>query len=107
MKLITSIIATISLLSLATYDFLNILRIARKEQLVEKIWTRLAPNKQYDEKRVFLCIKPMLLHTWFLTFVLSGGVLGQFPAYNLFCLSAPLLSAVATMRTIRRNDEND
>ena len=107
MRLINSIIATISLLSLATYDFLCICRIIRKENLVEKIWKCILPNKPYDEKTVFLFIRPMLLHVWFMAFVLSGGVLSRIPWYNFFCLSAPLLAAGAALRNIHKTDKND
>ena len=107
MQFITSIIATISLLSLAIYDFLCICRIIGKETLVEKLWNRILPQKSYDEKKIFLFIRPMFLHVWFITFVLSGGVLGRIPWYNLFCLTAPVLSAGVVLRNIKEKDEND
>lgn len=107
MQFITSIIATISLLSLAIYDFLCICRIIGKEKLVERIWNRILPQKPYDEKRVFLFIRPMFLHAWFILYVLSGGVLGRILWYNLFCLTAPLLSAGVVLRSINGKDEND
>ena len=91
-QFITSIIATICLLTLVIYDLLNLLRIIKKERWAKKIWEYTFPSIKYDEKILFLLIRPVFLTVSLMTYVLSGGVLSQIFVFNILLMLTPLLS---------------
>lgn len=102
MQLIISIMATISLLSLAIYDFLCICRIIEKEKWAEKIWNCVLPKIKYDEKFLFLFIRPIFLNVSFMTFMLSGGLLSKLFIGKILLVLAPTLALVTLIKNNTR-----
>lgn len=100
-QLIISIIATISVLCLAVYEFLCVCRIIKKEVIVEKVWSYFFKDKPYNEKQIFLFIRPMILQAWFLAYVLSGGVASKILLYKIMQIAAIPLAAGALLRTLQ------
>ena len=90
--LIVNIIATVSIVTLVIYDFLCILRIIGKEELAERIWKYILPNKPYDEKKLFVLIRPMLLNISLVMFMLSGGSASGLLLFKIILYSAPALA---------------
>jgi len=99
---ISSIMATISLVTLALYDFLCICKIIKKEQFIEKIWKHFVSDKWYNEAIVFLAIRPMLLFTSSITFIFSGEILIRIPIFIILLVATPLLTIIYFMRIIVR-----
>lgn len=100
---ILSIIATISLVSLVIYDFLCICRIIKKEEVVEKIWKQIIKNKEYEEKLVFIFIRPIFLQISFITYILSIGVLDKMGVFRFLIVSAPILAILTVIANNRKN----
>lgn len=90
--LIVSIFSTVSMITLAIYDFLCVCRIIGKEELAERIWKYILPNKPYDEKVLFVIIRPMLLNISLAMFMLSGGLASGLFLFKIILYSAPALA---------------
>lgn len=101
-KLILSIIATISFFTLVMYDFLTICRIIKREELIERIWKQIFPDKTYNEKLVFIMVRPILLNISCITYILSASILVKNFIFNILLTAAPILAAFAIISNINR-----
>ena len=60
-KVLLSLLLTIWLVTLVIYEFLGICRILGKEEIVEKLWKKLFPNKKYNETIILIIVRPLFL----------------------------------------------
>ena len=97
-RILIGILATFSYASLIIYDFLCICLLIGKEELVEKIWRKVLPNKPYNEVRFFIGIRPLFLSFSFIMFILSKGNLSNIPGFDIFLYSAPVLALLVIIK---------
>ena len=94
-NIIISVIGTISLVTIAIYDFLCICLIIKKEKLAEFVWKNIFPNRTYNETKLFRLFRPLALQVSMVCFILSGGVLVNLPLFSLLVTaSMPLTIGV-------------
>lgn len=101
-RLITAIMATICLLTLGTYDFLCLCRIIKKEKWVENIWRYILPDRNYDEMKVFMAVRPMLLTISLLAYIMSGGALAQLFWFRVILSLTPIFAVGCTIANINK-----
>lgn len=83
------LIATIGFVSLVANDFLQICRLAGKEEIVEKIWRNLFPKSEYDRDKVFGQISQDFWRIFAVALLFSKGLL-----YNKVILFLALIDFV-------------
>ncbi|MBO5478764.1 MAG: hypothetical protein J6A04_03500 [Clostridia bacterium] len=97
-KVVLSFIATICFFTLVVYDFLGVCRIFGREKIVEEIWKRILPNKKYDEKIVFVLIRPIFLNISFLCFLLTYNIVNRMLVFRILLALAPILSVITGIK---------
>ena len=99
-NLLTSIMATLALLTLAVYDFLSICRIFGKEKWTKRIYEYFFTNPEFNEIIVFYMIRPLILITSLTCFLFSGKVLTRIPGFYILIMSAPTLAVICNIKNI-------
>lgn len=97
-KILLSFIATICFFTLLVYDFLGVCRVIGKEKIVADIWKMILPNKKYDEKIVFIFIKPMFLQISFICFLLTADKINRVLIFRILLAFAPILSVMTHIK---------
>lgn len=95
--------AAISFIFLFIYDFLSACRILKQEKFVEKIWKKILPNSEYNEVKVFVFVRQMILLISFMFFLVSKEFLLSLVVFKILLYSSPILY-FSSICTIRSND---